>query len=243
MRNVPVGGGCRRNKRSKGSSSKSPASSSDLQTGTPGSSSTLPSNTPNPDMIGHTNQIPPLRLMAPLHQYPDFAEMGMNYGLNYSGMSAAMVGGGDLNFQIGSSLGRLSSGSSFLSAADGMDQQWRLQAQQFPFMSGAGLDPQLQQQQGIFEGGVEALGYHHHHVRPKPSTSGVTRQLASVKMEENQVQELNLSRQFLGINNNNNNPAEVDHHHHQYWSGGNTSASAWTDLSGFSSSSATSNPQ
>ncbi|KAF3449239.1 hypothetical protein FNV43_RR09967 [Rhamnella rubrinervis] len=242
MRNVPVGGGCRRNKRSKASSSKSPATSSDRQTGTPGSSSTLPSNTTAPDVIGLANQIPPLRLMAPFHQFTDFSGMGLNYGLNYGGISAAMVGGGDMNFQIGSSLGRLPSGSSFLSAAEGMDEQWRLQqAQQFPFVSAAGLDSiPVPPQPGIFESGVEALGYHHHHVRPKPSTSGVTRQLASVKMEENQAQELNLSGQFLGINNNNN-PAEVDHHH-QYWSGGNTSASAWTDLSGFSSSSATSNP-
>lgn len=230
LRNVPVGGGCRRNKRSKGSSSKSPVTS-DRQTGTAGSSSTLPSNTSAPDIIGLSNQMPPLRLMAPLHQLTDFAEMGLNYSLNYGGMSAAMTGGGgDLNFQIGSNLGRISGGSSYLSG-DGMDQQWRLQQahQQFPFMVAGGLDPSQPPPPGLLESGVEALGYQHHHVRPKPSTSGLAHQFASVKMEDNQ-QELNLSRQYLG------------NEQHQYWSGGNSSTSAWTDLSGFSSSSTTSNP-
>ncbi|XP_015897478.1 dof zinc finger protein DOF5.1 isoform X2 [Ziziphus jujuba] len=242
LRNVPVGGGCRRNKRSKGSSSSKSPVSSDRQTGssTPSGSSTssLPSNNTlaPPDIIGLTNQVPSLRLMAPLHHHlTDFAEMGFNYGaLNY----AAMGGGGDFNFQIGSS----STGSLGRLPTDGMmDHQWRLQqASQFPFMATAGLDPsQPPPPAGLFEsGGVDALGYHHH-LRTKSTTSGLASQLASVKMEDHQSTEMNLSKQLLGISSNIN-PGNDDN---QYWSGGGTSnTTAWTDLSGFSSSSTTSNP-
>lgn len=57
LRNVPVGGGCRRNKRSKGSSSKSPASSADHQSGSAGSTSSIPSNSGTADMIGLSPQV------------------------------------------------------------------------------------------------------------------------------------------------------------------------------------------
>lgn len=227
LRNVPVGGGCRRNKRSKGSSSKSPASSADRQSGSAGSTSSIPSNSGTADIIGLSPQMPPLRFMTPLHHLTDFAagEIGLNYGLNYGAISAPMGVASDLNFQIGSALGGSGvgggDGGSLLSA--GGLEQWRLQqAQQFPFLGG------LDHSQGFFASGVEASGAYvggASQDRTKPSSSGVTQQVASVKMEENQ--ELNLSRQFLGIQGS-----------EQYWSG-NT---AWTDLSGFSSSSTTRNP-
>lgn len=234
LRNVPVGGGCRRNKRSKGSSSKSPVSSADRQ-GSAGSSSSIPSHSggtaADHHIIGLNPQVPPMRFMAPSHQLTDHfaaAEIGLNYGLNYGAISAPMgvAGpGGDLNFQIGNALG--GSGvagaggvGSFLSA--GGVEQWRLQqTQQFPFLGG--LDPSS----GLFESGVEPPAYAggpSHQNRTKPSSSGLS-QFASVKMENNQ--ELNLSRQFVGI------PGSE-----QYWSG----TTAWTDLSGFSSSSTTTNP-
>lgn len=220
LRNVPVGGGCRRNKRSKGSSSKSPVSG-DRQTGS-GSSSTVSSNSGASDILGLGPQVPPLRFMAPLHHLTEFATGDI--GLNYGGLSAPIGGAGDLNFQIGSALASASlggsggAGSSLLSV--GALDQWRLQqGQQFPFLGGldsssSGLYP--------FEGGAEPSGYGGGaaQVRPKTSSSIAT-QLASVKMEDNQ--ELNLSRQFLGINPGND----------QYWSTG----TAWTDLSSFSSSS------
>ncbi|XP_059427873.1 dof zinc finger protein DOF5.1-like [Corylus avellana] len=218
LRNVPVGGGCRRNKRSKGSSSKSPASSADRQSGSAGSTSSIPSNSGTADMIGLS---PQLRFMAPLHQLThDFSatDIGLNYGMNYGAISAPMGVAGDLSFQIGSGGG--GDGGSLLSAAG--VEHWRLQqTQQFPFLGG--LDPSP----GLFAGGVEGSGWGPSLAsRSRPSSSAVAQQLASVKMEDNQ--ELNLSRQLLGI------PGSE-----QYWSG---NSSAWTDLSGFSSSSSTRNP-
>ncbi|KAA8516441.1 hypothetical protein F0562_016734 [Nyssa sinensis] len=211
LRNVPVGGGCRRNKRSKGSSSKSPVSSDGRQKAAASTSTASSSGTAN--MLGLSPQIPPLRFMAPLHQLSDYG--ACDIGLNYSGISAPMEGTSDMNFQLGNnSFG----GNPYLSA--GGVEQWRLQQTQIPLlagldMPGSGLYP--------FQTGVEPSGYagEASHVRPKLSAPG---QSASVKMEDNQ--EFNLSRQFLGMPGND-----------QYWGTG----TAWTDLSGFSSSS-TSNP-
>ncbi|TKY63270.1 Dof zinc finger protein [Spatholobus suberectus] len=218
LRNVPVGGGCRRNKQSKGSSSgsKSPASS-DRQTGSASSTNSVSSNSASAaDIIGLAPQMPPLRFMPPLHQLTDFraGDMGLNYGLS----SGPMGGVGDLSFQIGGSA--FGGGSSIMSATS--LEQWRMQ-QQFPLLAALeGSSPAANLYP--FEGSAEVSGY----VRPKVSTSGIITQLASVKMEDSR--ELNLSTQFLG----NNNPVKE-----QYWTSA-TSAS-WTDISGFSSSFTTSN--
>ncbi|CAL5334927.1 unnamed protein product [Camellia sinensis] len=228
LRSVPVGGGCRRNKRSKGSnSSKSPVSGGggDGQTSS-GSTSAISSSTSvgTASLLGLTPQIPPLRFMAaPLSQLTDHHHHHYGeIGLNYSGISAPLVVTSDMNmnFHLGSSSLGLGGGGSGI-------EQWRLQ-QPTQISPMAGLDFP-----GVlypFQGGVEPSGYggEGNQVRPKPPGLGfTTHQLGSVKMEDNQVQELNLSRQFLGIPGND-----------QYWSG---SSSAWTDLSGFSSSS-TRNP-
>lgn len=181
-------------------------------------------------MIGLSSQVPQLRFMSPLHQFTDFpsGEIGLNYGLNYGHpMSTPMGLAGDLNFHLGNALGGSGGGGgsshgSLLSA--GGVEQWRLQqTQQFPFLGG--LDPS----QGFFESGVDAAsGYVGASQGRAKQSNSVAAQMASVKMEDNQ--ELNLSRQFLGIQAGNE----------QYWNGNTT---AWTDLSGFSSSStATSNP-
>ncbi|KAK7255869.1 hypothetical protein RIF29_29294 [Crotalaria pallida] len=242
LRSVPVGGGCRRNKRSKGSSSsssKSSPASSDRQALSANSNNSISSSDV---MVGLGPPVPPpLRFMSPLHQLGDnnFAsggEISLNYGLNYGAISSQMGGGiGDLNFHIGNALGGSGGGGggggSILSAS-GLDQ-WRVpQTHQFPFLTGLegsshGLYP--------FEGGSStnpAAGYGGE-VRPKVSTSGMISQMASVKMEES-GQELNLSRQFLGINNSAS---------EQYWNtttggvgvGGGGTTPAWTNLSGFSS--------
>ncbi|KAK8534645.1 hypothetical protein V6N13_081082 [Hibiscus sabdariffa] len=75
LRNVPVGGGCRRNKRSKGSSSKSSVT---VDRGTASSSS---KSIASADALGLGPQVPALRLMAPLQQLTGF-------GLNYWTISA-----------------------------------------------------------------------------------------------------------------------------------------------------------
>ncbi|KAL6998325.1 hypothetical protein U1Q18_008449 [Sarracenia purpurea var. burkii] len=224
LRNVPVGGGCRRNKKSKaGSSSKSPAPGSDRQTSS-GSSGAVSSNSAGTASIlaGLTPQIPPpLHFMSPLSQLSKYG--AGDVGLNYGGIgisSAPLVATNDMNFQLGSgSLGGGGSGG----GGYGVEQWLSQPAAQISSVGGldfpAGLYP--------FQGGIEPPGYGGEgsqvtQVRPKLSTSGMTQQ-NSVKMEENK--ELNLARQFLGIHGND-----------QYWSG-----SPWTDLSGCSSSS-TRNP-
>ncbi|XP_057459208.1 dof zinc finger protein DOF5.1-like [Lotus japonicus] len=261
LRNVPVGGGCRRNKRSKGGSSsnsagKSPASS-DCQTGSGCSTNSVSSNSgPSAaDILGLGPQIPPMRFMAPLHhhQFSEFGaggggDMGLNYGLSYNPISGGPIGGvGELSFQIGgANLGGGGGGSgggggcgSILSGLD----QWRSvpQTQQFPFLAGLEGSPV-----GLYHHPFEGGSVHHHEVigygsggghslsnlRPKISTSGLMTQLASVKMEDSR--ELNLPSQFLGTNNSAS---------EQYWSTttAGTNSAAWTDISGFSSSSTTSN--
>ncbi|KAB2087392.1 hypothetical protein ES319_A04G100800v1 [Gossypium barbadense] len=202
LRNVPVGGGCRRNKRSKGSSSKS-AVTDDRQTASSSSKSSG-----STDILGLGTQVPPLRFMSPLHNLTDF-------GLNYGTISAPVGGPSDLSFQIASTW------SGGATAAPGMIgwEQWRLQqAPQFPFLGGLESSSGLYQFETV---GVEPSG---HGGGSKISSSAAT-QMASVKMDGNTQQELNLSKQFLGVPGND-----------EYWGG-----TAWTDLSRFSSSS-TSNP-
>lgn len=163
--------------------------------------------------------------MAPLNQLTEFSpgEIGLNYG----GMSAPSVVTSDqMNFNMMSS--QLGGGY--------MAEQWRLQAAQISSLAGLDLASNSYPFQGI---NLEAANYVNEGglIRPKNmiSSSGLSTQMASVKMEENNPnnnnQELNLSRQFLGMQGND---------HHQYW-GTNASSASWTDLSGFSSSS-TSNP-
>ncbi|MBA0651080.1 hypothetical protein Goklo_018448 [Gossypium klotzschianum] len=177
LRNVPVGGGYRRNKRSKGSSSKSSASG-DRQTAS-GSSSTISSNsTGNTDILGLGHQVRPQRFMTPLHHLTEFGGSD-HIGLNYGTMSAPLGGMNDLSFQMGSALasgsGGATPGASLLT------------------MAGGGIEAS-----GY---GGEAG---HHQVRPKISSSIAT-QMASVKMEDNsnnnsnQQELMNLSRQFLGL--------------------------------------------
>ncbi|KAM0994061.1 hypothetical protein ACFX2I_009639 [Malus domestica] len=239
LRNVPVGGGCRRNKRSKGTSSsasKSPASSSDRPTGSAGSSGHANLGLNNSSTAGSADNnnmrmsphIPPLRFMSPFS-----TDMALNFGM-MNNNNSSNYGVGDLNgfHQMGSGLGA-SGGSLFT---------FQQQTPSFPFM--AGLDPTPA---GLmFESsGVEVPGYNQ--VRPRVPFAGMSiSQMASVKMElesqqqQQQNQELNLSRQLLGMNNNSGND--------QFWSngggrgsGGSSTTTAWTDHLGFNPTSTTSN--
>ncbi|KAA8534222.1 hypothetical protein F0562_031585 [Nyssa sinensis] len=216
QRNVPVGGGCRRNKRSKGSRSKSPVAT-ERQAGS-NSTSAVPSNIScTTDIIGHFPPPPPqLPFLPSLHHFCDYGvrDIGLNFGRTQHPLAAAGggSGGADIEFQIGTSS---SGGGPILSAR--FAEQWRLQqVQEFPFF--AGLEPPAGTYQFPGTEGVEPSGYVGGATTSKPLDSGVTPP-ATVKVEENQG--LNLSRNFLGI------PGNYD----QYW-GGN----AWVDLSGYSSS-------
>lgn len=211
-----MGGGCRRNKRTKGSNSKSPASSGDCQS-TPSASTSaalaLPSSgTTTANILGLTSQFPQLRFMAPLgHLTGEYGEVGLNYGAGSGGISAPVGPTTEMNFQ---NLFGSSGGGGGSSGGGGGIEPWRLQ--QFPFMGA--LDP-VGSGAGIYQfqgGGGE------------PSSSMINSQIGSVKMEENS----NLSRQFLGVNINQGS---------DQWRSTSGNINAWTDISGFSSSS-TSNP-
>ncbi|XP_043698555.1 dof zinc finger protein DOF2.4-like [Telopea speciosissima] len=254
LRSVPVGGGCRRNKKSsKGSSCSSSSSSSSKssalsaavnpQTGSPvgTTSSAIASNSccTTSDVMSHINIAPPL----PPLQLPFLASLHLSdygaadIGHNFGGIQAAT--GGDMEFQIGSNSSGGGGGGATIFSAGGTEQ-WRLQqVQQFPFLTGLGPPPSLYPfEGGEGGGGVEAPGGAAAQLlRAKPAVSGssgggVTQQLGSVKMEENQG--LYLSRlQLLGIPGNDD---DHNNHRNQYW-GGN----AWTDISGFNNSASSTN--
>ncbi|XP_073310870.1 dof zinc finger protein DOF2.4-like isoform X1 [Primulina huaijiensis] len=223
LRNVPVGGGCRRNKRSKSNNSKSPASGDRQPTGSSTSNiSTI--NGGQSNLLGLTPQIlPPLRFMSPLSQFTD--NLSNEMALNYSGISSPVVGTASdhrMNFPTGVS-SFLGGGGVASLFSSGSGEPWRLQ--EFPFLGGC-LDPSpagMYQFQGGESGLVGGETGHIDQLRPKISSSMISQVSASMKIEGNP--ELNLSRKLLEetIQGNNGN-----------WS---SPAAAWTDLSTFSSSS------
>lgn len=210
LRNVPVGGGCRRNKRSKGGRSRSKSPVSTADRQAADSSSALQSNS-----CSSSDMLP--HFPTPQHQQqhlpflpPNLHHFSDHYGVGDIGLN---FGGFQMNNSNSSSGGGGTIG----------DQQWRMQAQvqQFPFL--AGLEPQA----GLFQfdqGGVESSGYigGTGQLRDKsPLDSGAG---GAVKAEDDRG--LNLSRNFLGGLGND-----------QFWG---AVGNAWTDLSGFTSTSSTS---
>ncbi|TVU44378.1 hypothetical protein EJB05_03815 [Eragrostis curvula] len=235
LRNVPVGGGCRRNKRSKSSKSNSSSAASASATGGGTSSSTSSTATG-----GSSAVMPPqaqLPFLASLHQFGgDHYSTGASR-LGFPGLSSL----DPVDYQLGGGL-----------------EHWRLpQIQQFPFLSRPdGVPPPMS---GIYpfdaEGGGDAAGGFAGHMlagSKVPGSSGLITQLASVKMEDNPASTAmtNSPREFLGLsgslqfwsggngaggNNNNNNGGSAN------GGGGGGGAIApgsnWVDLSGFNPSS------
>ncbi|XP_022133513.1 dof zinc finger protein DOF3.6-like isoform X2 [Momordica charantia] len=223
MRNVPVGGGCRRSsKRSKGSSnrSKSPAGSST-------STSTVSSNSCTTDIISHQLAPPPpthLPFLPPLHNLTDFGNIGLNFeGLQIPSLPSS--GGVE---------------SSILSSGVTENQQWKI-----PFFAN------LQQQNGMYSNFM-AEDHNQNHAdfsnyqrlsKPLLETGfSTTHQMGnnsnnnSMKIMDQDTQGINiLSRNFLGIQPN-----------EQFWSNSTTTTTAgniaWTDQISdhFNSSSSTS---
>ncbi|XP_022897228.1 dof zinc finger protein DOF2.4-like [Olea europaea var. sylvestris] len=234
LRSVPVGGGCRRNKRSKSTSSKSPARPNNDRQTTSNSTSTgigtVSSNSTGPaSILGLNPQFPPLLFMSPLGQLTDDYTTG-DISLNYSGISAPIS---EMNFQMGSNYlgggscsggGGIGGGSGIASLLSNAGiEQWRFH-QQYPFLGS--MDPSLAALYH-FEGGDEQsrfAGETSQGAQPKLSSSMLNQNTTSVKMEENSSK-LNLPSQSIGMPGN------------DQWSTGEAS---WTDLSCFSSS--TNNP-
>ncbi|GMH30105.1 hypothetical protein Nepgr_031948 [Nepenthes gracilis] len=215
LRTVPVGGGCRRNKRSKGGSSKSTATSSDHSTTSSSATSTPSMNTTSmADILGLSAQVP-LRLIAPLSGSSLHDYGGGEIGLNYSGIRNPVS---EMSYQLGSSSFSLGGGGGGGGVIGGGASNFLLPAtpSQFPFFAGLDAATNLYP----FEGSDEMSGF---------GGGAATATVTPVKIEGNQG--LNLSRQFMGIQGSD-----------QYWGGGvggGSSASAWTDLSGLNSSSST----
>ncbi|PSR93098.1 Dof zinc finger protein like [Actinidia chinensis var. chinensis] len=209
LRNVPVGGGCRRNKKSKKSRSKSPAPVERLLVG---------SNSTSTNMISHL--LPPPTQLPFCPSLPHLSDYGGSggIGLNFPGIQPPVAASGgcgtDVEFQIG---GGSCGGRSILSARFG--DQWRLQQlNQFSFLTGMEPPPS------------GAYPFEGENVNSQAYTGAATGELgsreldsgvATVKVEESKG--LNLSRNFLGAQGND-----------QYWDGNNNT---WTDLSGFAASS------
>ncbi|URE01659.1 Zinc finger protein [Musa troglodytarum] len=224
LRNVPVGGGCRRNKRTKsagGSASRS--STATTQTGASSSSSTATSSGVGGAVASSALLPPQLPFMASLHPLPDFG--ATNFGMSFSGIQPVDT----LDYQLGGGSGAPGGGGI------GMENLRLPQMQQFSSLAGLDL-PQppapAPPASGLFpfvgEGSGFVGGSFSWQVQTKPTGSGLITQLASVKMEDSQ-QLFNFPRPHLRISRND-----------PFWSGGgsNSGTGGWaTDLSGFNSSS------
>ncbi|KAG6629224.1 dof zinc finger protein DOF3.6-like [Carya illinoinensis] len=168
LRNVPVGGGCRRNKKNKSNRNKPPAAG-ERQSGSNSNNNATPSACTS-ELIGHfPQQSPPLPFMSSLQ---NFTRYGMgNIGLNFSDIQAQT----DLGYQIGSS-----SGGSSTILSSGVDQ-WRFQP--IPFLGGfespTGLYP-------IQSEGVESTLAGDNEPRIMMSNSRVSQLPPVMKMEERQ---------------------------------------------------------
>ncbi|KAL5217242.1 hypothetical protein ABZP36_017926 [Zizania latifolia] len=241
LRNVPVGGGCRRNKRTK--SSKSSSSSAASASATGGTSSSTSSTA-----TGGSSAAAAAAMMPPQTQLPFLTSLHHPLGGDHYSTGASRLGFPGLSsldpidYQLG--------GGGSASAAIGLEQ-WRFpQIQQFPFFSRT--DAMQPPMSGIYpfdaEGAADAAGFAGQLLAGSkvPGSSGLITQLASVKMEDNPPSTAMASspREFLGL------PGNL-----QFWGGGNgagggnggsasggsgagvATGGGWADLSGFNSSS------
>lgn len=175
LRNVPVGGGCRRNKKSKRSRSKSPVSSE--KPSLPNSTSAIP------ELIGRFSQ----PFVASLQNMSRYGVGNINTGVGLREIQAQNMG-----FQIGGHGHGNGNGSSITSAGGGVEQ-WRFQ--QFPFMNGFESTSNVASypfQSENVEGFVGDIA----------QTSRVTQLPPRVKPEYNGG--LNLSRSPLDVSENSN---------------------------------------
>ncbi|XP_076892367.1 dof zinc finger protein DOF3.6-like [Bidens hawaiensis] len=211
LRNVPVGGGCRKNKRSnKSRSSKSPS-----RTG-PKSVSESPSRCSTETMASTQLSNPPslqLPFMSSLAQY---GGVGGNISANLGGFQPQNEMG---NFQLGSGSSTGNNFNNILSI--GGVENWRL-----PFLAGFEV-PNNPNNLFHYPSEVVAEAPSSSMVRGDmqiPNTRTDNIQIdPPVKMEDNRGS--SLSRQILGVSEANN---------QQPWVG-----NAWTEISGVSSTSST----
>ncbi|CAL4936774.1 unnamed protein product [Urochloa decumbens] len=247
LRNVPVGGGCRRNKRTKSSksaTSSSAASASASATGGGTSSSTSSSAGAAMMQPQGGQQLP---FLSSLHLHHPLGGVGDHYS----------TGASRLGFPGLSSLDPV---DYHLGTGGGLEQ-WRLpQIQQFPFLSrpDAAVPPPMSG--GIYpfdvdgHGGDAGGGFAGHMLggsKVPGGSAGLITQLASVKMEDNNPSAASAAmtsspREFLGLPGNlqfwgvggGGNGASGNNGGGATANAGGASApgSSWVDLSGFNNS-------
>ncbi|KAL8140673.1 hypothetical protein V2J09_006694 [Rumex salicifolius] len=206
LRSVPVGGGCRRNKRSKSSSKSAPSDRSSSSSAATSSATSSGPHASAAEMMGLTSPPPglsPLRFMSPLHHLTsDFGEqLGLSSydgsGFHHHGHHMGSMGsGGAEMYRIPPPfLGGLLDGSS-------------LYGNPFETVEFSGL----------------AIGGPVRSKAVDPSGG------EGVKVEE-RGEEMSLMRRFnMGINNNNDvNQGNVVGEENYNWGGGISSSIAWND--------------
>ncbi|VAI39107.1 unnamed protein product [Triticum turgidum subsp. durum] len=232
LRNVPVGGGCRRNKRTKSSkSSSSAASASGGGTSSSTTSSTTTAGGGNGNgstaagaagamMSSQGQGHAQMPFFGSLH--PLGAGSGDHYGTGASrlGFPGLINSLDPVDYQLG--------GGGAAAAAMALSEQWRLpQMQQFPFFGRAdGMHQQQQQMAGLYPfDATDASGFAGEMMggvggskQLVPGSAGLITQLASVKMEDNPPSNNSMAgaasaREFLGL------PGNI-----QFWGGGNNGA-------------------
>lgn len=224
LRNVPVGGGCRRNKKSKSSSSssrsKSPVSASSTENHQMRQTGSNPTGLINHLSQPQTQSLPFLESLQNLSRYGGAGNMGLN---SFNEIQQAQAQSTDhMGFQIGAGNNLMN-----LSGGLGMDQ-WR-NLQQIPFLGNTGFESSSSTGLYPFQSTTEGVDQDS---QLRTTNSRVTTQVPPVKVEDHN-HGVNLTRPFLGISGNNSN--NNNNNNNQFW-GGNT----WTDLSGTLNSSSTS---
>ncbi|GAA0158506.1 hypothetical protein LIER_15513 [Lithospermum erythrorhizon] len=211
LRNVPVGGGCRRNKRSKnsGSSSSKSTAGEERQIGTSNNNNSTNSGPMSPSIRGLATNIAGHHFQQASTQLPLMAAL-QNFNQYSVPESGSQVHGlGDIRFNIGSNNLSITGGST-------EPPVWMLPSFQGGFDA---PNPSA----NLFHFQREGVDDHHQ----LPPMAGSSNDTSSVKMENHQNrnnQELNLSRQFL--DSSSTAPQQ------------NWSANAWTNgFSGLNSSS------
>ncbi|KAK7835796.1 dof zinc finger protein DOF3.6 [Quercus suber] len=180
LRSVPVGGGCRRNKKNKSSRTKSQANSTERQTGCSNSNNAIPACTSDLSENLPLKQPFQLPFFASLQNHTRYG-VGNLAGLNFNDIQAQT----DMGYQIGNST---SGGiSSTILPSGGAVDQWRLH--QFPFLGGFDSSSGLYSIQS--DHGVEApsplVGDNELRTMPMSSSSRVSQ---LTKMEASQTQNL-----------------------------------------------------
>ncbi|KAF0932782.1 hypothetical protein E2562_012118 [Oryza meyeriana var. granulata] len=249
LRNVPVGGGCRRNKRSAKSSSSAAGSSSSSKPSSsaarqlPGSASPMPSTAAS--TAGGTGGaiIPPSGLSSMSHHLPFMGPMhppGPNLGLTFSAGFQPL--GGMHHVDAVDQFPVASGGAAAIGASL---EQWRVHQQpqqQFPFLGGA---LELPPPPPMYQLGLEATREAGTGATTAAFTLGQTsarattsRQEGSMKLEDSKGLEMSLQRQYMAAlrqgdgvwGGNGGNGSD---------GGGNGGGGSWTmNFPGFHSSSA-----